>query len=218
LCSAFQTLPVHKDAAHLCCSHHKKEKVDRCEGNILRLDDEAPAGPEGTSRHKSEILGEGEGFRGAREIGDTGEDDAPFQNGGPEQNKMSVELFQFQLENQSQHRPLTARLCSFKRTPLGARDTWRYCYVPEMHSFGPNWAIPEPGELAPSRIGRRSMDLPTKEQWLAKERVAGEVGEETSRRSEGHGGAVEREPEDAEEGEGHCSRSTPTEGVLMIEW
>lgn len=46
--------------------------------DVTGLDDQAPAGPDGTSAHQSSVLGERELLGGTVEVGDTGDDKGPL--------------------------------------------------------------------------------------------------------------------------------------------
>ena len=50
---------------------------------VLRLDDQAPAGPDETGGSQGAVLGEGELLGRARKVGDTCEDETPFHDRGP---------------------------------------------------------------------------------------------------------------------------------------
>ena len=67
-----QTPPIHQNPRNLRCAHNKQKEVDSRKRQVLGADDEAPAGPEGAGRCKSEVLGEGKGGGRAREVGDAG--------------------------------------------------------------------------------------------------------------------------------------------------
>ena len=55
----------------------------RDEQDISRLDDQAPARPDHASGCESDILGEGQLLGRTVEVGDAGNNDAPFHDGGP---------------------------------------------------------------------------------------------------------------------------------------
>jgi len=81
--SALDRLVVGVDTADLCSTDAEDEEVDSSQGNVLGADNEAPSCPDGACAHESEVLGEGERFSGAGEVGGTGEDHAPFHYWGP---------------------------------------------------------------------------------------------------------------------------------------
>lgn len=87
LCS-LEALIVHVDAADLCCADAKDEEVYAREGNVLGANDKAPAGPDGACAHEGKVLGEGEGFGGAREVRGAGEHHAPFHDWGPKVHRL----------------------------------------------------------------------------------------------------------------------------------
>lgn len=88
---------VVKDTGNLDDTNASEEEVDGGEANlvshgnikapgeatiqvVLRRDDHAPAGPDGTGGHKGTVLGQGELLSGALEVGDTGDDECPLSH------------------------------------------------------------------------------------------------------------------------------------------
>ena len=78
-----QALVVHINPTNLRGAYAEKKGVDGSENDVLGADDEAPAGPDCACAHEGEVLGEGEGFGGAGEVGGAGGDHGPFHYWGP---------------------------------------------------------------------------------------------------------------------------------------
>lgn len=82
------TQVVADDAGDLDGADEAEEEVYRCEHNVSRLDDQAPASPDQACAGQGDVLCEGELFSGAVEIGDAGEDECPLHDWRPEMHSL----------------------------------------------------------------------------------------------------------------------------------
>lgn len=78
-----EAAPVHQDPRGLGGTGEEQEEVDGREEDVLRADDEAPAGPDETSGHEGGVGVEGQLGSGAGEVRGAGNDQTPFHNWGP---------------------------------------------------------------------------------------------------------------------------------------
>lgn len=73
-------MPV-QDTSDLHHTDAAEEEVDSSEQVVLWLDDETPAGPDGTGGGQGAVLSEGELLGWAIEVGNTRDDEGPLGDG-----------------------------------------------------------------------------------------------------------------------------------------
>lgn len=150
-----QALVVRVDPTHLRGADAEKQGVDGSKNDVLGLDDEAPARPDGACAHEGEVLGQREGLCGAGEVGGACGDHGPFHYWGPGGVLVSYEC-------------VWVVWCGCGRDPrrwaeIGHRSAangllqhWKLCAregVPEVNGLGANGRVPEPLEAGGLRAG-----------------------------------------------------------------
>jgi len=157
-----QALVVHVNATDLCGTDAEDEEVDTSQRDVLGADDEAPARPDCACAHESEVLGEGEGFGGAGEVGGAGEDHAPFHYWGPAGVLTFVRWLGYGVMGFGGG-CLLLRMrmrfgeCGELATHCGGRWEWREGSVPEVDCLGTDGAVPELLEASGLSARRGSM-------------------------------------------------------------
>lgn len=122
-----QALVVEINTTDLSRTDAEDEEVDSGKGNVLGADDEAPAGPDGACAHEGKVLGQGEGFGGAGEVGGAGEDHTPFHYWGPEMHSLWAdgtvpELLKSSGLGASSRVDSSAGICALEERSEGAED------------------------------------------------------------------------------------------------
>ena len=87
-----QTATVHQHPRGLGGARQEQEEVDGGEEDVLRTDDEAPAGPDEAGGHEGGVCVERKLGGGACEVRGTGDDETPFHDGSPEVQVVSIVL------------------------------------------------------------------------------------------------------------------------------
>lgn len=90
--SQTQRLLVHDDSTELDRSSAAQEKVDGSQQVVLGLDDEAPSSPDEAGGEQGGVLSAGKGLNGSSKVGDTGNDQSPLHDGGPEMHRLGAGL------------------------------------------------------------------------------------------------------------------------------
>lgn len=85
-------LLVHDDSAQLDGGSAAQEEVDRGQQVVLGLDDQTPSGPDEAGGKQSGVLGAGQSLDRSSKVRDTGNDQSPLHDGGPEMDRLGAGL------------------------------------------------------------------------------------------------------------------------------
>ena len=150
---------------------------------VLGLDNQAPPGPDDAGSGQGGVLGQRELLGGAAKVGDAGDDETPFHDGGPTQLTRSVSMQSSQQQNTPSRSSLWRahpHSCN-NSTNTREEETTATCppaHIPEMHRLQPDRAVPHAlgPRLGGRALGGCALEAPGAGLVVAEEEVAGAEG------------------------------------------